>query len=242
MTLDGIEQYLRDNERRFASTFELIQGIYGGTIPPIRIAALGGAGELLPLMAAGASVDTYDTDPWFKPTAAGAGIGWYHADFNAYSRLWGRPYDMVLMCQVLAHITRNPIDVLREVADSLVPGGYLVVSTQHLHRLSQRARMLFGRPIFAPWLVGGKQSFINEAHMREYSVAEVGDMLRGAGFTIESWHYAICMPWSWRVMFYRAICKFLPGLSPLAFFVATKPTSKDDNMVSTMRTAQEFIE
>src|SRR3990172_12403569 len=187
----SLTQYLRDSEARFEHILQLVKAIHAKS-PLTSVASLGGGNELLAVKDLGIpTVDTYDIDTWFQGKAREHRIGWYSLDLNVCSRLCGE-YDLVMMCQVLAHMERNPLSVLREVYDSIMPGGHLLLSTQQLHRLSQRVRMVMGRSLFAPWQ--NSQSFV-WSHMREYSAAEVIAMLGQAGFVVESWHYWSDYPW-----------------------------------------------
>lgn len=73
------------------------------------------------------------------------------------------------MCEVIEHLARWPADVLRDIRAALKPGGLLLVTTQNLHRLSQRLRMLSGRRLFAHYV---RENLVM-AHLREYTPEEL---------------------------------------------------------------------
>lgn len=210
----SLQRYMRGDERRFDHTVAIVRQLRERNYLA-NVAGLGGGGEMLGIKALGVPyVDIYDSDDWFKPEAEKHGIRWVQADFNSSEFRVPQSYDVVLACQVLAHMERSPILILRELWFSLKPGGYLLLSTLQLHRLSQRVRMAQGKALFAPWQT--QNSFV-QWHLREYSVREIRTMLADAGFTVESWHYASFGPW-----WYDVVSRLWPSLSPFVFVIARR--------------------
>src|SRR5919106_5770118 len=67
----------------------------------------------------------------------------------------GDTYDVVVMGEVIEHLTTSPVAVLECIARWLRPGGWIVVQTPNLLALHKRVRMLLGQnPLGAAGGVG----------------------------------------------------------------------------------------
>lgn len=91
-------------------------------------------------------------------------------------------FEGVFCCEVLEHLTTNPTAMLAEIHRVLKPNGWLMLTTPNVARLSNILGLLHGRNIYDPYeLVFGP----TWRHNREYTAAEVSNLLRANGFRIE---------------------------------------------------------
>ena len=91
-------------------------------------------------------------------------------------------FDGVLCCEVLEHLTVDPVAMLAEIHRLLKPDGWLIVTTPHVANLSNILHLLHGRNIYGRYeLVFGP----TWRHNREYTCSEVVELLRNTGYRIE---------------------------------------------------------
>jgi 2-polyprenyl-3-methyl-5-hydroxy-6-metoxy-1,4-benzoquinol methylase len=93
-----------------------------------------------------------------------------------------RDFDVALLCEVIEHLTADPLNALRNIAASLKPDALLIVSTPNVNRLENVARMVSGENIYDPFSAYG----IYGRHNREYNKHELFLMLRHLGFKMEA--------------------------------------------------------
>ena len=82
-------------------------------------------------------------------------------------------FDGIVFLETLEHLNRWPEQVLDDIHKLLKPGGILLLSTPNLVRLSNRVRMLLGRPPNNPF----KFTATGVHHVREYTFSELKDFL-----------------------------------------------------------------
>ncbi len=92
-------------------------------------------------------------------------------------------FDLVTWCEVIEHLTENPVHTLAEIHRVLKPGGALVLSTPNASRADSIANFLAGRNIYDPYHLGAPLK--GSRHSREYTFAELKDLLEGCGYSIE---------------------------------------------------------
>ena len=92
-------------------------------------------------------------------------------------------FDLVLFCEVLEHLTVNPVYTLSEIHRVLKPGGMLVLSTPNVARPDAVLRLLRGRNIYDPYHLGAP--LMGSRHSREYTFGELRELIDGCGFNIE---------------------------------------------------------
>jgi SAM-dependent methyltransferase len=92
-------------------------------------------------------------------------------------------FDLVTWCEVIEHLTENPVHALAEIHRVLRPGGALVVSTPNASRADNIANLAMGRNIYDPYHLGAPLA--GSRHSREYTLAELRDLLEGCRFRIE---------------------------------------------------------
>lgn len=173
----------------------------------------------------GARVDAYDVSDAYKAMCDHLGIPWRFLDLSKEINMpenFGK-YDFIIFCEVIEHITRSPVDILRELRSWLKPGGILLVSTVNLVRLSNRLRMLAGREIFARY----EPSAFVMGHHREYTIEEMGVYLETAGYAeVKPYFYAqpdLRYPFLIQQGYNLAV-KLFPNFSNLIFALAKNPT------------------
>ncbi len=90
-------------------------------------------------------------------------------------------FDVVLFCEVIEHLTMDPLLALSRIKSTLKPDGYLILSTPNVARLENIARMLSGANIYDPYSGYGPYG----RHNREYNRHELVQLLDHAGFEVE---------------------------------------------------------
>jgi SAM-dependent methyltransferase len=97
-------------------------------------------------------------------------------------------FETVLVCEMIEHLLRDPIQMLLECRRVLVEGGRLLVTTPNTASLTSVARVLHGYSnpqIYAQYSIPapGTQDI---PHVREYTAFELRDTMEAAGFEIET--------------------------------------------------------
>ena len=90
-------------------------------------------------------------------------------------------FDHVLFCEVLEHLTTDPLRALIEIKRVLKPGGSLVLTTPNAARLENIIAFAEGRNIYDQYSGHGPYG----RHNREYTRAELHRLLEHAGFDNE---------------------------------------------------------
>lgn len=92
-------------------------------------------------------------------------------------------FDLVTWCEVIEHLTENPVHTLAEIHRVLKPGGALVLSTPNASRADSIANFLAGRNIYDPYHLGAPLK--GSRHSREYTLSELQELLEGCGYAID---------------------------------------------------------
>ncbi|WP_198045962.1 class I SAM-dependent methyltransferase [Novosphingobium aquimarinum] len=87
-------------------------------------------------------------------------------------------FDCVLFCEVLEHMTNDPVAALFEIWRVLRPGGCLILTTPNVARLENVARALAGSNLYDPYSGYGPYG----RHNREYTRHETVHLLQHCGF------------------------------------------------------------
>lgn len=96
-------------------------------------------------------------------------------------------FSTVLCCELIEHLTADPMHMLSEINRVLKPGGHLVLTTPNLASLRSIAAVLDGyHPGFFPaYILPRAQGQEPEArHNREYTPREVARLLVDSGFEV----------------------------------------------------------
>ncbi len=99
-------------------------------------------------------------------------------------------FDVTLYCEILEHLTNDPVAVISELSRTLKTGGHLILTTPNVGRMSNIIRMLKGQSIYDPYSGYGPYG----RHNREYTISEVQHLLALNGFAIEEGFTATVTP------------------------------------------------
>jgi SAM-dependent methyltransferase len=100
-----------------------------------------------------------------------------------------RSFELVLVCEMIEHMVRDPMHLLLEGRRVLEEGGRILITTPNIGSLTSVARTLHGYDnpqIFYQYSrpVPGEPTEIQ--HVREYTAFELRDAVRAAGFEVET--------------------------------------------------------
>ncbi|HZY70247.1 MAG TPA: class I SAM-dependent methyltransferase [Thermoplasmata archaeon] len=180
--------YYRFQSRRYGSIVQLLGQV--GSLTGKDLLDLGGGIGALALTARSRLGGTYDlaeAEEIDAPRAAALhrhGIReYYRVELGRPGGLSAltRPYDVVLLIEVLEHLLVNPLHLFREIRTHLKPGGYLLITTPNLARLRNRLRLLAGRSIKDRWRYPRTVGEVN-GHVIEYTRPELTELLLSEGF------------------------------------------------------------
>jgi SAM-dependent methyltransferase len=90
-------------------------------------------------------------------------------------------FDVVLCCEIIEHLTTDPLAALREIKRVLRHDGVLVLTTPNANRLENVVKMVAGVNIYDPYSGYGPYG----RHNREYNKHELHLLLTYAGFELD---------------------------------------------------------
>jgi SAM-dependent methyltransferase len=90
-------------------------------------------------------------------------------------------YDLALFCEILEHLPCDPTHTLVELHRVLKPGGRLLLTTPNASRFENLIKVVRGENMYEALSGYG----VYGRHNREYTVAELGDLLEGCGYDVE---------------------------------------------------------
>jgi SAM-dependent methyltransferase len=90
-------------------------------------------------------------------------------------------FDWVMCCEVLEHLTADPLKALLELKRVLKPGGHLILTTPNAARIENLIAFLEGRNIYDVYSAYGPYG----RHNREYTNHELHQLLKHCGFVNE---------------------------------------------------------
>lgn len=113
-------------------------------------------------------------------------------------------FDLVTWVEVIEHLTKNPVHALAEIHRVLKPGGVLVLSTPNASRADSIWNFLAGRNIYDPYHLGAP--LMGSRHSREYTLAELRELLEGCGFRVQrARDIDIYPPRNWKLRAFRSL-------------------------------------
>ena len=176
-------QYYRDYRDRYLNTFRYLPQ-YLPEEPGARMLDIGSGQfavlgrQLLGLDTAVADVDTRCTDVLSR-----SGVEFYRVDLSRETLVVDRPFDLIVMAEVIEHVPCPPHLVFANLATALKPGGHMLVTTPNLYRLRNVIRMLRGEQIFDMYRIGEREALLG--HFIEYSKEQIAWQLETAGLQVE---------------------------------------------------------
>jgi SAM-dependent methyltransferase len=90
-------------------------------------------------------------------------------------------FDVVIFCEVIEHLTNDPVLALSRIKNSLKEGGHLILSTPNIARLENISKLMAGENIHDPYSGYGPYG----RHNREYNQHELFLLFNHLGFEIE---------------------------------------------------------
>ncbi|MGZ8215744.1 class I SAM-dependent methyltransferase [Methylomagnum sp.] len=90
-------------------------------------------------------------------------------------------FDVIFFCEVLEHLTNDPMQAILRIKKSLKENGVLILTTPNVSRLENISKMIFGSNIYDPYSGHG----IYGRHNREYNRHELFLLLSHCGFKFE---------------------------------------------------------
>ena len=106
----------------------------------------------------------------------------HNFNIESDSNPFGKDYfDAVLFCEVIEHLTNDPMQALLNIKSMLKPDGHLILTTPNVNRLENIARMISGANMYDPYSGYGPYG----RHNREYNKHELQLLLTHLGFDIE---------------------------------------------------------
>jgi SAM-dependent methyltransferase len=97
-------------------------------------------------------------------------------------------FELVLACEVIEHMLLDPVHLLVEARRVLEEGGRILITTPNIASLTSVARVLHGHDnpqIHSKYNIPKNAGPANVQHVREYTLAELGELVAVAGFEIE---------------------------------------------------------
>ena len=126
-------------------------------------------------------------------------------------------FDCIIFLETLEHLNRWPEKVIDDIHKLLKPGGILLLSTPNLVRISNRIRMLLGKPPKNPF----KYSDSGEHHVREFTLGELLEFIPPNKWEIINTSYAL--PYSiGSINILKPIIQFFKTLLATIIFIKVK--------------------
>lgn len=104
----------------------------------------------------------------------------------------GSTVEFVFALEVVEHLV-SPFHLFAEAYRICAPGGYLLVTTPNVTRIGNVFKLLIGRSNFDRLTAPDYENPEDEwrPHFREYTIAEISDFFRQAGFQVVERHWTI---------------------------------------------------
>jgi 2-polyprenyl-3-methyl-5-hydroxy-6-metoxy-1,4-benzoquinol methylase len=200
VTAESVRDYLETEKRRFAEVVSLLPR---PPRPGARLLEVGLAYGFVAALAKSAGwaaegLEIPENVPVYCAFALHHGIPIHPGKLGLKPlELPGGAYEAVVFSEVLEHLRLPTGVVYRELRRVLAPGGWLVLTTPNMARLSNVAKLLLGRNVTEAFPEDARCENATEllTHVREYTMRELKRGLARAGFDVVSARYSACMEW-----------------------------------------------
>jgi glycosyltransferase involved in cell wall biosynthesis/SAM-dependent methyltransferase len=93
----------------------------------------------------------------------------------------------VLCCELIEHLTTDPMHMLAEINRVVAEGGYLVLTTPNIAGLRSLHAVLNGYhpALFPSYIRPSSDGTVDPRHSREYTPIEIAQLVEAAGFHVE---------------------------------------------------------
>ena len=91
-------------------------------------------------------------------------------------------FDVILFCEVVEHLTNDPLAALMEIRRVLKPGGKLILSTPNSASARNILKIVTGKSVYDRYSAYGPYG----RHNREYTKGEMERLLDAVGFSVET--------------------------------------------------------
>ncbi len=97
-------------------------------------------------------------------------------------------FDTVVAGEIIEHFLHDPVHMLLESHRVLTEGGILLITTPNVSSITSVAKTLSGHnpQIYSSYKLAEPGEPLEIGHMREYTVRELSEIVRGAGFDVQS--------------------------------------------------------
>jgi SAM-dependent methyltransferase len=104
-------------------------------------------------------------------------------------------FDGVLFCEIIEHLTVDPVASISEIHRVLRPGGWLLLTTPNAVRRQNLVKLVRRENFYDPYSGYGPYG----RHNREYTPRELRELLTGCGFSVEILRTTDLHPSSWGI-------------------------------------------
>src|ERR1035437_8330676 len=94
-------------------------------------------------------------------------------------------FSLVLCCEMVEHLLRDPMHMLLEVRRVLEPEGHVLLTTPNCASLTSLACLLHGGRNPQEDACHTRANPDDRPHVREYTAYEMGELVKAAGFEVE---------------------------------------------------------
>lgn len=119
-----------------------------------------------------------------------------------------KPYDLVIMAELIEHLYTSPNLVLSFIHTLMRKGGVLIIQTPNAVSLDRRIKMFLGKHPYDMI----REDNLNPGHFREYTKGELLNVVKDVGFKVKGFtldNYFIHKRLAG--ILYDLVCKMLPG-------------------------------
>lgn len=93
-----------------------------------------------------------------------------------------KSFDLVLFCEIIEHLTVNPVHSLLQINRLLDTGGYMIITTPNVLRYENVLKLILGKNVHDHYSGYGAYG----RHNREYTPEELRVLVEGLGFRVVS--------------------------------------------------------